>query len=136
MKKETHDGHMTGDNEEVSESRGTSACDCHHEGFLIAQRRAGGAWGRHPYMPSLVPARFSFRLRGMFSLTHGTEFLATSSFFIHFLYPFEKLMPFLADLLILGMNCIEYSMLCIYSSLLPIPRSILGRRNNSQRAQY
>lgn len=135
MKKETHDGHMTGDNEEVSESRGTSACGCHHEGFLIVQRRAGGVWGRRPCMPSLVPARFSFRLRGMFSLTHGTEFLATSSFFIHFL-PFEKHMPFLPDLHILGMNWIEYSMLCIYSSLLPIPRSILGRRNNSQRAQY
>lgn len=35
-----NDGHMTGDNEEVSESRGTSGCDCRHEIRLIVQRRA------------------------------------------------------------------------------------------------
>lgn len=83
VKEEMHEGHMTGDNEEVSESRGTSVCDCRHKGLLIVQRRAVWVWGRHPCMPSLVPAQ----LWGLFSSAHETWVLG----YIPFLYPFSTI---------------------------------------------
>lgn len=126
VKKEMHEGHMTGDNEEVSESRGTSVYDCRHEGLLIVQRRAGWVWGAASmYAFTCTSSALRTVFIGSWNLSSWLHPLSLSIF-----YHLKSIC------LILGMNWIEYSMLCIYSSRLPIPRSILGRRNNSQRAQY
>lgn len=80
---------MTGDNEEVHESRGAPVCDCYHGSLSIVQRRAGWVW-QLAYMYAFTCSSADLCqafLEGDFShLLVKLEFLAAS-----FLFPLSTI---------------------------------------------